>query len=703
MTKITKVSLAIIIVINLFFTSMPIDTVSAQTLNNTICIQGEPDSTNFPDVSLNLRAFDSNFLALENLTQDNITIQENGQGFTPTRLNFDPKGTGLNLYVIMDRGPYTDIASTKAMMLRFLDVAGIDGLDRITIILSGVSTTNVWLKTTTDFSSVRNWINDLNETRLANNTMNLDAIVSALNLIRGENLGCSMPSAVFMMGGSTRWSRDNPTNLIMSTAVTTGIPIFFLQTTGQRNDTQSDYMKIAEASHGYYYSVDKALTVNSSEIDGPLFSRIADMRGNYTVTYHSNSGVSGKRNLAVLLDNGTLSSELQKSTYSVELSAPKVTLISPVEGVDIVRTATTYGEPKFLYDKDVVPIEFKIEWPDGFNRVPSTIRVIASTSEGEQTIEQINETEFSRSSYKLSWNVANLTTEGANSFGIRVEVTDELGLQSVTSPSYFTVTNHIPESVAKQTTKEIKQNLRVTQYMVYVLAGIIILSIALIIIFRKKIMHAFSASGSIGKAIETVRKTIVGGTGRRKNPIARLEVIRPTVEIKSIFTESVKLGRDPNVSDYTFYSLNSDCSVSGEHAMLVKKRDGWKIIATSQSGSPVFVDEVRIDMHTEIPLYTGQLIELGYQDLGSAMFRFVEVESTEKFDFADETQFTPETQVEFDDGYRRTQVNYQVGEEMGTPHTSPASDRQYSTQDFFTSSSKTDDDFDTLFDDLRDN
>jgi|GEM_PF-2431012 hypothetical protein len=704
MKKIAKASLVVIILFNMLFAGMAAGTVSAQAGNNTICIQGAVESSNFPDVSLDFRASDANYLALRDLTQDNITIQEQGQILSPTRLNFDPQGNGINLYFILDRGASTDIESTKAMVLRFLDVAGVDGLDRVTIILSGASTTDVRLKTTTDFSKVRAYVNSISsDGKLRTPTKNLDAIISALNLIRGENLGCSMPSAIFMLGGPTVWNNSNndKTNSIMSTAVTNGVPIFFLHS--NKNDPTDYYSKIANASRGAYISFTESLNSNSSALDDPLFNRIAQLRGDYSVTYHSTSGVSGQRDVSILLNNASPSSDTQKSTYSVELAAPKVTLVSPVEGSDLLRTATTYGDPKFIYDTDIVPIEFKIEWPDGFDRVPSTIRVIGTTSTGDQTIQEINETEFSRSSYQLSWNVNSLTSEGANPFGVRVEVTDELGLQSVTTPSHFTVTNLIPPSVAEQTTEVIKENLQITQYMVYVLAGIIVLAIALIAIFWKKIKQAFSSGGSIGRAIETVRKTIVGGTGRRKNPIARLEVIRPTVEVKSIFTESVKLGRDPNVSDYTFYSLNSDCSVSGEHAMLVKKRDGWKIIATSQSGSPVFVDEVRIDMHQEVPLYNGQLIELGYQDLGSALFRFVEVESTETFEFAAESEFTPETQVQFDDGYRRTQVNYPVIEEMGESQTQADFDQQYSSQDFFTSTSKTDDDFDSLFDTLRDN
>lgn len=701
MKKNIRTGFVVIIAIVSLFLGFEGKQVSAQTQNNTVCVLGEPSTEKFPDVSLNFRVYDSNFMALKTLTQSNVSINENDNNYSPTNLNFDPQGTGLNIIFVLDRGHYTDVKTAKTMLLRFLDVAGVDGLDRISIILAGRYSTEVWLKPTTDFSVVKTKVNTLSETKLPNPTMNLQAIHAGLNLIRGDALGCSRPSAIFMLGGATAWVSENPTTAIMSDAVNTKTPVFFMHTISRSAASQEDYIKIAEASHGMYFPVNKELNSSSSDLDGTIFGRLSAMRGSYSVTYHSTSGESGKRDLAVILDKNAATSDSQLSTYAVNLQSPKVTLISPVEGSDFLRTATVFTDPKFLYDKDVVPIEFKIEWPDGFPRVPSKIRVIGTTSSGEQTIQEISETEYSRSNYTLAWNVDALTTEGSNPFGIRIEVIDELGLESITSPSNFTVTNLVPEAVANQTTEEIKQNLKLTQYFVYFLAGLIALLIALVIIFRKKIKQAFSSSGKIGMAIETVRKTIVGGTGRRKNPIARLEVVRPTVEVKSIFTESIKLGRDPNVSDYTFYSLNSDCSVSGEHAQLVKKRDGWKIIAVSHSGSPVFVDEQRIAMHQEVPIHTGQLIELGFQDLGSALFRFVEVASSEKFDFAVENDFKPDTAVNIDDGYRRTQVNMQAGDDFAYSNPQNKGEQAYTNQDFFASTSTDDDDFDSLFNNLR--
>lgn len=674
---------------------------NAQEASNLVCILGSPVTTEFPDVTVEFRATDLNYQAIKTLNHDSVTVREGGEKHVPSRINFNENATGLDIYIIIDPGSFTNLETSKAMALRFLDKYGIDGLDEVTVLSTGVNSTRVIGKSS-DLSEVKSQINSIRRSGHQPPTEILEAISYATNAIRDKDNLCERPSVILVLGSVQKWSSTKfDESKITSVAIPFRTPVFFIHDVSTKNENSQTFEGIAKATKGSYAAINRSFDKDSSELDEPIFKRISNLRGKYTLTYRSESGLSGKRDISLTIGSTVVSSPLQQSSYTIDLKPPKVTLISPVEGSDIIRTATTFADPKYIYDVDVVPIEFKIEWPDKYERVPSKIRIIGVTSAGDQTIEEINETEYSRNTYVMSWNVDAITREGANPFGIRVEVIDELGLETISTPSHFTVTNLIQDAVAKQTTQEIKKDLKLTQYLVYVLSGLILAFVALAIIFRKKIKQAFSASGKIGMAIETVRKTIVGGVGRRKKPIARLEVVRPTVEVKSIFTESVKLGRDPNVSDFTFYTLNSDCSVSGEHAHLVRKRDGWKIIAVSQSESPVFVDEQRIEMHKEVPIKDGQMIELGYNDLGSALFKFVMIEPDNFLDFDPDHKFEPETSVPLDDGYRRTQVNLPTAGNVG--YENSGQDDDLSMPDFFSSTASSDSDFDALFNDLRDN
>lgn len=701
MKKIFSVLAIILIFVFIPLPWMQPSQVASQTPGNSVCVIGTPDVSKFPEVHLSVRALDADMNPVNAIPQSNFSVEEEGDRYQLDRLVYNEKGAGLNLYFVFDRGKYTDIGTVQGVINRFVEQFGVDGLDQITIIKADDEGSNVILDKSTNFSAVKAPMSDLG-IPLTYDTTPLIGISKALDDIRASGNGCMQPSAIVVISGNISFSYSNAemVNILVNTATEIGTQIHVVQTSNQPA-AFGFFSQMVDGTGGSIIVPAGSLNADSSELDLNLFSKLNNLRGTYTLSYRTAGGASGTRNVTVLLNGVASAAETQSSMYTIDLQPASVSLQAPDSGAEITRTAEKFLDPGFEYDTDNVSIDFTIEWPDGIRRIPSQIRIIGITSTKEVTIQEISSTDPNQNSYHADWDVKELTSEGDNPMGIRIEITDELGIKTVTTPVNFNVRNNIPETVAKQTTQELNKNLKITQYLVYALAGLIALAIALIIIFRKKIKQAFSSSGKIGMAIENVRKTIVGGTGRRKNPIAKLEILRPTVEVKSIFTESIKLGRDPNISDYTFYTLNSECSVSGEHAHLVKKRDGWKIIAVSASGSPVFVNEQRIKMHEEVPLKSGQLVELGYQDLGSALFRFVEVETSEKFEFAEDTEFKPDKSVPSPDDYRKTQVL------VVDDHEQESAGRSGVTQtvvdnDVFGPVSEPDD-FDSLFEDLREN
>jgi hypothetical protein len=675
--------------------------VASQTPGNSVCVIGTPNISQFPDIQLDVRVLDSDMNPVMSIPQSNFSVREEGDQYQIDRLVFNEQGTGLNLYFVFDRGKYTDISTVQGVINRFIEQFGVDGLDQITIIQADDKGTNKILDKSSNFSAIKAPLSEVS-INLTYDTTPLIGVNMALDEIRASNKGCTQPSAIVVISGNISFSYSNPEmiSVLVNTATITGTQIHVVQTSSQ-TAAFGFFSQLADGTGGSISRPSGSIGSKSSELDANLFSKLKDLRGTYSLAYRTASGASGTRNLTVLLNGVASTAETQSSKYVIDLQPANVTLQAPLEGADLTRTAEVFLDPGFIFDNDTIPIEFTIDWPDGIKRIPSQIRVIGITPSREISIQDFSGTEPSRSSYQVEWDVKDLTSEGDNPLGIRIEITDELGVKTVTSPVNFNVRNVIPESVAKQTTEEINKNLKITQYLVYALAGLIALAIALIIIFRKKIKQAFSSGGKIGMAIENVRKTIVGGTGRRKSPIAKLEVVRPTEETKSIFTEHVKLGRDPNISDYTFFTLNSECSVSGEHAHLVKKRDGWKIVAVSASGSPVFVDKERINMHEEVPLRNGQTVELGYEDLGSALFRFIEVGSSEEFDFAKDAEFQPDETIPDPTNYRKTQVLVMEDDDQETIGRGGVT-RTVENDEMFGPRSNEPDDFDSLFEDLRD-
>jgi len=118
----------------------------------------------------------------------------------------------------------------------------------------------------------------------------------------------------------------------------------------------------------------------------------------------------------------------------------------------------------------------------------------------------------------------------------------------------------------------------------------------------------------------------------------------------------VILGRDPKQADITFFTPSSECSVSGKHAQLILKSDGWRIIGISSSQSPIFVDGEQQRLHTEIPITNGTKIELGYEDMGSAFFEFIEVDNSRSSVFEEPSLGVRKTKPFVEDEYKQTEI-----------------------------------------------
>lgn len=123
-----------------------------------------------------------------------------------------------------------------------------------------------------------------------------------------------------------------------------------------------------------------------------------------------------------------------------------------------------------------------------------------------------------------------------------------------------------------------------------------------------------ASKGVIGQVVNQVRKTIIGGWKRGK-PIAMLKVIDGPANLVGkelpIYSENVKLGRDPAQADFTFYE-NANSTISGLHARLERVNHSWRLVAVSKSGSETFLDDQPLPMMSPAPIHDGQVIRLGY-------------------------------------------------------------------------------------------
>lgn len=661
--------------------------VIAQSSTNSVCIVGEPDATTFPDVTVKFRVLDQRDHVAQNLNQSQFKIIEEGKDYNPSIVT-NSEGTGLNLYFVIDRGNRTDAATVKAVMTRFAEQVMINGLDRVSVVSTDF-TENATMRVygpDTSKNNLQVFANNLSSSSLLKPLSSVAGIRAAINNIRADAFGCSTPNIIVVITGPDVLANEIQFESAVTTALETNSQIYVIHTTNKGTDNQEDFEDLASKTNGLYIPASTRLTSSSSTLDDSLFPLLNSARYTYEASYRAKGDLSGQRNLSVIINNVETASQDAKSSYTVKLAAPLVTIKTPIEGTIITRSAVDFVEPDFIYNVDTQKIEWDVSWPDTYSRDTESIKIFA----GQETLTDLGKS----TNYQYEWDLKNIKEKGSNALTLRVEVVDELGMVGTSDTINVVVTNFIPEELVPK--DQVEVIIRELKWPLYALYGFIGLLLILALIFRKRLKYAFSAKGAIGNAIENVRKTIVGGRGHRRSPIAKLEVLRPTQETKSIFTESVKLGRDPNLSDYTFFSLNSECSVSGEHAHLVKKRDGWVIIGVSSSKSPVFVDGKQINLHEEIPLANGQIVELGYEDLGSALFRFVEIAPAEIPNFFQSDGTGSDLDEE---GYRKTQVL--IREDSTDSGSTLETNVLAGELDSFNEMTKDQDDFDLLFDDLR--
>ncbi|MBK8698439.1 MAG: FHA domain-containing protein [Saprospiraceae bacterium] len=308
--------------------------------------------------------------------------------------------------------------------------------------------------------------------------------------------------------------------------------------------------------------------------------------------------------------------------------------------------------------------------------------------EGEtenETVVQL--TPKSENTYEINWNFSPIKTSGAHTLYLSAKITDEFDFQGTSTPLEILLTNNT----------ELADKVPTWVPTALIILGSVVVVLLLLMVFMWRRMLSFAKQGGalLGKIAGEIRKTIVGG-GKRGKPLASLKVLDgpPAMigqELK-IYTESVKMGRNPQLADMTFYGPDINTSVSGLHARLEKMSRSWRIVALSQSGSETFVDDQSIPFNEPVSLTSGQKIRMGYFAQQPVILEF----STEQAQ--SDSQYpkaTPE-----DNDVRKTELLSNEMEDKAGPNVFFGRPNSMPPQS--AAKKPTTQDSDSVFDDLRD-
>ncbi len=594
----------------------------AQSQPPQLCALGEPETGSFPDVALDFRAYDAQYNPVGEIRPGDVQVQENSNLIQPRTVKRNEHGVGLNVYFLVDLGNRTDQETLLSVLNRFGKEYLQDQLDRVAIYTNFNSKERhhgPWaaLQPTTSGAAFIAVANSLGEYEINDYYILRDTVKEVISQVRGESLNCARPTMLVLVMGPDVLTRPDIDSLIAE-AVSLQVPVHVAHTQKDYTFNSSDlYKRLATETGGVYAQVTPERTQEFTQLDQPLFSKMAASRVTYTAGYRSPDGSSGDRKVQLLWKGQTNPGPNASAHYAVRVDPAEMTINTPLPGAQVRRTATQKTETGYLYDLDNLPVEFSVSWPDGHPRQVRLAELLLSTPTGREAVGLL-ENPADAAALKFDLDLRRFTQEGENALRLEIRLVDELGIETISAPVDLGVLNVVPPAVTPSTVtvEPVDNALR------YILAGaILVLTVIVLVLWRK--LARMAKSGAVGAFVEKVRKTIVGG--RNSKPIAILKVLdgpsKLINEDLNITTESVSLGRDPAMADFTFYA-DSNSSVSGLHARVERRNGQWFVTGVSQSGNETFVDGQPIPNFQPVAIQSGQRIRLGYHGQQPVEFLF---------------------------------------------------------------------------------
>ena len=572
------------------------------------CITDVPVTGTYPEVKINFRVFDQGLDPVDLISDKDLRVSENGLAPVPfdSVTKNSANATGIDYYILIDRGNRTDQDQARLFLDSFLANMYDETRDTAQIFTDEENQTTQ-LYPSPAFSKLSQAVANFPTVKVGSPRLADNAIRSIINNIDGSFNTCQKPRVLFMVVGDNAISESLAVDISVS-AKRSFTKIILYHTANPYDkafNSRGYYEKMALDASGQYIQV-----VSGGDTARLVSETIAGYRQSYTGVYRTNNGASGSHDISFVYKGGNILAK-GSTSYTINLLSPQATLVVPSI---IERTAKQSIDTGYVYDKTSQSVSVNVAFPDGFPRAVSSVGIlVVNDPVNGETRSSIMLIPTSGDVYQFNWDMANIGDSVRKDLAIKVELSDETGLSFTSQDAPVAVLNHIPLSLMWE------------RYLVYIMLGVVFLLIIALILMRRR-MGNLMARGrdAFTNVVDVIRKTEIFGRQSKALAVIRIVDGPPAMinqELK-IFTESVKLGRDPQKADLTFHSPDTKSSVSGLHARIEKVDGNWRITAVSQSGSETFVDEVAIPFNTQRTLRNGQKVRLGYHAQHPVVFIF---------------------------------------------------------------------------------
>jgi hypothetical protein len=545
----------------------------------------EVDSSQFPTVTLRLRAVDFNNRVVSGLSSANLTVFENGTQIPTENVQVTPNDDGpVTFLFLLDHGRLSNYSSFGAQNIRqvfstLVDTGMfVDGLDQVEVMVrENINTdrTETRLAPTQRGSDLTTWLANypFEQRRSVNRTKGLEGVADAIaEMEKLVPIPGSQPAVILLV---TRYIEEPAASVAVvaaqnqaNQALSNYISIYAFQT------DPSSYLKealemLAEISNGGYAALTRTTAAARAE---EVYREINTQRQYYTVTYQSSLGSSGPRTITV--NSADVPDQGVAGSYEVSPQPPSIAFLEPSADSVIQREANLDSEGNAVYGPTQVSVVANVSFPDGYPRsvdtgqllVDGVLRETASPAPGTTQVE-------------FEADLSDISAEGSNEVTLEVRVVDSLGLEASEQRALTVEVLPAPETGGLTSTLALG-------VLGLVCGGVLVVAaIAGGILYYRRRSAPAAAPAARAAPPEPVQ-TLLAGRAVVRHVLATLTVLEGPKgligEALSITKPTTVIGRNPKTTDINFYA-EEESSVSRVHCTIQMDGDVFKITDNGSS------------------------------------------------------------------------------------------------------------------------
>ena len=572
------------------------------------------DAEAFPQVTFKLRAVELGNNVVSSLNESNVTVYENGEQVSNLEITQNEDGPVTYTFVV-DQGRLSNFTTFGLANIRQVIstlVSGgyfVDGRDTVMVLGRqhiNSDQTVVLLPATQTATDLTTWVANFNFARGSRNTKGLlgveDAIQQMSELVP---ISGSETTAVLYV---TRYIEDPSSTVAPTSAQNTAAEarskntsVYSLHTdvSGLRKDA---LQVLADGSGGQYAHLDRSGFLSAASA---VYQTIDAQRTYYTVNYRSPVAEGEQREITI--NTPGRPSEGVIGTYEIALLPPSVSISEPIAN-SVIRREATLGEEEGAvptFDTARLRVVAEVTWPDGH---PRNLQSAALTINGFS--EDSIELEPDQTQLDFEWDPSDIITEGVNLVTLGVSVEDELGMVAATESvvNLEVIYPAAPESEGFQLTPLVAA-----------------LSVPVLCFFTALV----AAVGGGAYYLLRVRGGKTGTAGAEDQPevLATVfvdddpELVFATLtleegprgligEVFKISSLKTTIGRNPGVTDITFYS-DEESSLSRVHCSITLDDDNTFRLTDMLSSAGTRLNGRKIQAENPVILADGDEIVLG--------------------------------------------------------------------------------------------